>query len=130
MRGLTVPTTATTEAPMSQTVQEFAEQLYDRLSLSDSTTDQMEIAAALTKRYGHGGEPLTEADLRETLGEAVHTSFRKGGDGPLSMAVWHAIDALPPDEWAATLDFLAWGLGVTFGLPEADAEDDEQEDAK
>ena len=56
----------------------------------------------------------TVDDLRATLGEGVHTAFRKGGDGPTSSKIWNLIRDMPQDEWGAVLDFLTYGIDATF----------------
>jgi hypothetical protein len=43
---------------------------------------------------------------RSTLGEAIHTAFRKGGFGPNSSTIWKLIDEMPNGEWKGILDFI------------------------
>lgn len=58
--------------------------------------------------------------MREQLGEAVHTAFRKASDTRRANLIWHEIDALPAEEWGQILDFIADGLG----LPPLEEEED------
>ena len=55
--------------------------------------------------------PLTKAQktaLREQLGEAVHTAFRKGSDHPNAHQIWVLIKDMPEPEWRSVLDFIAY----------------------
>lgn len=53
---------------------------------------------------------LTEAELREILGEAIHTGFRKGSDHASADRVWKAIHDMPSEEWGKAVDWIAWSL--------------------
>lgn len=57
-------------------------------------------------------------ELREMLGEAIHTSLRKGCDDPQAVIAHRAISAMDRDQWAAALDFCVWGLSVQTGRKE------------
>jgi hypothetical protein len=46
-------------------------------------------------------------DLRECLGEAFHTAFRKGSDTSEAWHVWKAIQSMDHDDWGRCLDW-AW----------------------
>lgn len=52
-------------------------------------------------------------ELREVIGETIHTAFRKGG-GATSDQVWHRIDKMSPDEWSSVCEWIVWALGYTF----------------
>lgn len=45
-------------------------------------------------------------DLRDSLGEAIHTAFRKASDHPEAHKAWTAIDNLPPKQWGYIMDFI------------------------
>lgn len=53
---------------------------------------------------------ISERQLRELLGEAVHTGFRKGSDHPSADRVWLDIRQMPVEEWAKVVDWIAWSL--------------------
>jgi hypothetical protein len=55
------------------------------------------------------------AFLREQLGEAFHTGFRKATDHPSATTIWRLIRDLPDEEYAKVIEFVVWGLGVTQG---------------
>lgn len=72
---------------------------------------------------------VTEAALREVLGEAVHVSFRKGTDCPQGDRIWRLIADMPDTDWRSFVAFLASGLAEMFGLPaRGTTVDDERED--
>ena len=48
----------------------------------------------------------TRSELREHLGEAFHTAFRKATDCDESSVIWHKINDMPPGAWRAVLDFV------------------------
>lgn len=65
--------------------------------------------------------PVTEEDLTEYLGEAIHTAFRKATDCDQAHPIWKLIQEMPREDWEAVLDFVAlkqdgWGSGITYGL--------------
>jgi hypothetical protein len=41
------------------------------------------------------------------LGEAFHTAFRKASDSAQGVQIYRLIDAMPEDDWAAVLEFVA-----------------------
>jgi hypothetical protein len=45
-------------------------------------------------------------DLREILGEAIHTAFRKGSDHKNAGKIWSLIRDLPEEEWGNILEFI------------------------
>lgn len=49
-------------------------------------------------------------ELKELLGEGIHTALRKASGHPEARAAWLAIDRLPAEEWAAVVGFVAVGL--------------------
>lgn len=58
-------------------------------------------ADAFTGTYG-----MTEADLRSMVAEGFHTAFRKAVDHPYATVIHKLIRELPPEDWAAVLDFV------------------------
>lgn len=59
--------------------------------------------------------PETTDEAREylvgMLGEGFHTAFRKAvPDSHIADRVWHLINDMPEDEWAAVLYFVVDGL--------------------
>lgn len=48
--------------------------------------------------------------ISDSLGESIHTAFRKGTDHPSAWTVWKAIDEMPTEEWAGLLDWLRYAL--------------------
>lgn len=48
--------------------------------------------------------------FREFLGEGFHCAFRKATDCEQATPVWNLISAMPDDEWANVLDFVAGPL--------------------
>ena len=42
-------------------------------------------------------------DVRDGMGESLHTALRKTLDSKAATAAWSAIDELPNEEWAAAL---------------------------
>jgi hypothetical protein len=53
---------------------------------------------------------LTKAELREMLGEAVHTAFRKGSGHPDAHAVWLAIRNMNNKAFSDCMDWVVWSL--------------------
>ncbi len=59
--------------------------------------------------------PLTKAQkraLREQMGEAIHTAFRKGSDHPTADQIWKLIREMPAEEWGKVVSFVTYGLGL------------------
>jgi hypothetical protein len=69
------------------------------------------------------GNKMKEAkkEFREIIGEAIHTTFRKGCDAPEANEIWNLINNMSEEKWSEYLDFLVWGLeysGFSFMLKE------------
>lgn len=58
-------------------------------------------------------EPASSV-IREILGEAIHTAFRKAADSDQATTIWKEIGNLPDGEWSAILDFVADGIMPVF----------------
>ena len=50
--------------------------------------------------------------VREQLGEAMHTAFRKASDCREAHVIWDEIQRMPPREWHNVVEFVLDGLGV------------------
>ena len=46
------------------------------------------------------------SELRETLGESIHTAFRKASSCPESTIIWKAINDMPDSDWHQIMDFI------------------------
>lgn len=55
-------------------------------------------------------EVLSRADFIDVLGEAFHTAFRKASNSDEGASIYRLIDALPEDDWARVLGFVADSL--------------------
>lgn len=53
---------------------------------------------------------LSEKEVREMLGEAIHTGFRKASDHPSAHKIWKLIREMPNEEWSGIADWIAWSL--------------------
>lgn len=47
-----------------------------------------------------------KAYVREIIGEAFHTAFRKASDHETADRIWRAIKEMPVESWSAVLDFV------------------------
>ncbi len=70
--------------------------------------------------YGHE-EYVSVTTLREELGVAVHTAFRKAGASHAARLAHDAIANMPRDDWANVLDFVIRGLPKLQAAPFVEA---------
>jgi hypothetical protein len=54
--------------------------------------------------------------VHETMGEAVHTGFRKGVDGGGSAEVWQAIHKMPDEKYGDFVEWVLWAFRYSAGL--------------
>jgi hypothetical protein len=47
-----------------------------------------------------------------SVGEAVHTAFRKGGQSREADQIWKLIQQMPDDDWGRVVDFIKYGFEV------------------
>ena len=58
---------------------------------------------------------MTHGELKQILGETIHTAFRKGCDCPQASIVWNAINEMSPEYWDGFLEWVIWALN-SMGL--------------
>lgn len=58
---------------------------------------------------------LAPVELRDVMGELVHTAFRKGAEGPEGRAIWQAIRDMPFDQWEAAVSWMVYAIEATYG---------------
>ena len=59
--------------------------------------------------------------IQVSLGEGIHTGFRKATDHEAANRAWKAIKDLPHEDWAAVCHFALDGMGVLAALKKARA---------
>jgi hypothetical protein len=70
---------------------------------------------------------MTKDELASLLSEGFHTAFRKAADSTEAVAIHKQISALPDDEWARIVEFVAHGLivcGVEVDTPAPEGADE------
>ena len=53
---------------------------------------------------------IAEEYILGTLGEGIHSTFRKGCEAPQAVKIHKLISEIPADEWHRYLEYLLWGL--------------------
>jgi hypothetical protein len=59
---------------------------------------------------------MTRDELAAHLGEGFHTAFRKAADCSQAMRIHELIDDMPPNQWAAVIDFVTDALMPVIGV--------------
>lgn len=57
---------------------------------------------------------FSREDFIDMIGEGFHTAMRKVTDCQQADTIWHQIQKMPMDDWAAVLDFVASGFDGLF----------------
>ena len=72
----------------------------------DHVTDRCSFTAALDEAMEAQRKACADGIERMSIGEVIHTAFRKASGSDEANRIWHEIKAMPLEEWGKIIAFV------------------------